>query len=280
MSERKLPVFPFEPDGITESTFVVLERGDLLTSEDVKGVIQTLFYEPECPIYYYRERGLPIDTALLSAEEHGDIVMRRNEIRHYRHPIGERIFIRIIGRTGKYESKVEKDIVERGPEFVRTQLELSTVKRLEMEAWLKVQMEARFREQLLKEKYQYDVFLSYSDADRDEAAQLYAAIDEAGGRAFMAPKVLSPGVDFADEIRTALENSRELWLIVSPTSIGSEWVTSEWGAAWVLRKRIVPILHRCKPEDLPDRIRKLHCTDFYKYRALVEEAFRKLEDGP
>jgi hypothetical protein len=43
----------------------------------------------------------------------------------------------------------------------------------------------------------------------------------------MAPKVLKPGDDFAEEIRLALHGSHELWLLVSPSSAKSEWVISE-----------------------------------------------------
>jgi TIR domain len=62
-------------------------------------------------------------------------------------------------------------------------------------------------------------------------------------------------------------------LLVSPTSLKSDWVLTEWGAAWALGKKIVPILHRCSPEQLPDRIRRLQCVDFYKYSELIARIF-------
>src|SRR6185295_17465392 len=34
-----------------------------------------------------------------------------------------------------------------------------------------------------------------------------------------------------------------------------------------------PILHRCGPEQLPDRIRRLHCIDFYKFAVLIKQTF-------
>ena len=118
--------------------------------------------------------------------------------------------------------------------------------------------------------YELDVFLSYSSVDAQEANEIYAAIRTAGGRVFLSEKDLKPGQDFAEEIRKAINCSRELWLLVSLSSLKSDWVISEWGAAWVLSKKVVPILHRCRPEELPDRIRRLHCIDFYKYPDLVK----------
>jgi hypothetical protein len=137
------------------------------------------------------------------------------------------------------------------------------------------ELEESSPQQEQKAKNQYDVFLSYSDRDREEAEALFAAITQAGGRAFMAPKILSPGDEFAEEIRASLEGAREVWLLMSPNSIGSEWVISEWGAAWVLKKRIVPILHRCAPDSLPERLRRLQCIDMHRYMQLVEQTFRK-----
>ena len=86
---------------------------------------------------------------------------------------------------------------------------------------------------------------------------------------FLAPKELNPGDDFAEEIRLALHGSRELWLLVSPSSSKSEWVISEWGAAWALGKRIVPILHRCGPDALPVRLAKLQCVDLHRVNEAI-----------
>ena len=110
--------------------------------------------------------------------------------------------------------------------------------------------------------------------DQQEASQLYEAIIAAGGKVFLAAKSLKPGDDFAEEIRKALLKSKELWLLVSPNSLRSDWVITEWGAAWALNKKTVPIIHRCRPEDLPDRIRRLHCIDFYRFPELIKDRFR------
>lgn len=124
-------------------------------------------------------------------------------------------------------------------------------------------------------EYDLDIFLSHSAVDRQQAIEIYESIRNAGGRVFLSEKDLKPGEDFAEEIRKAIRSSRELWLLVSLNSLKSDWVISEWGAAWILRKKVVPILHRCRPEELPDRIRRLHCIDYYKYPDLVRSRFHK-----
>lgn len=88
-------------------------------------------------------------------------------------------------------------------------------------------------------------------------------------RFFLAEKSIQPGHDFAEEIRRSLKGSREVWLLVSPSSLNNEWVTTEWGAAWALEKKIIPILFRCDIDALPARLKGLQCIDFHRYDELI-----------
>jgi hypothetical protein len=119
----------------------------------------------------------------------------------------------------------------------------------------------------------YDVFLSYASQEAKEARTIYNFIVAAGGKAFLSEKHLKAGEDFAEAIRTALNSSTELWLLLSPNSLKSEWVISEWGAAWALGKPIVPILFQCNAAQAPDRIRRLQCVDFHRCDEVVELRF-------
>ena len=119
----------------------------------------------------------------------------------------------------------------------------------------------------------FNVFLSYSTNDKEEADKIYEDIKTHNGKIFLAEKALKPGQDFAEEIKNAIINSDELWIILSPSSLKSDWVSTEWGAAWVLDKPIIPILHRCGPEQLPDRLQKLQCIVLYKVSKYIDEKF-------
>ena len=160
---------------------------------------------------------------------------------------------------------------------MRMELKLSNKKRTEFEIWKKVQREENVRDHIRRQKQSYDVFLSYSAKDSELARKIYDEILGAGGKVFLAEKSIEPGAEFAEEIRIALRESSELWLLVSPNSVKSEWVISEWGAAWILDKRIIPILFRCTPESLPDRLRRLQCIDFHEYQGIVLDRFSKSE---
>ena len=126
----------------------------------------------------------------------------------------------------------------------------------------------------------YDVFLSYASDDSEPAMQIYDSIISAGGKAFLSVKSLRAGDDFAEEIRKALNASAEVWLLLTPASLQSEWVITERGAAWALGKRIVPILLSCAPVDVPDLVRKLHYVDFSKYPELIKDRFPHIIGDP
>jgi hypothetical protein len=112
----------------------------------------------------------------------------------------------------------------------------------------------------------YDVFLSYSTQDKDEAREIHGAISKTGKKCFLAEKSLQPGDKFEEEIRNALEGSREVWILASPNSNKSAWVQREVAAAWALRKRIVPIMLRCGPADLPEILGGAHAIDYHRVK--------------
>ncbi len=116
----------------------------------------------------------------------------------------------------------------------------------------------------------YDVFLSYSTQDKDEARQIYDALAEVGKSCFMAEKSLQPGDKFQDEIRASIRASAEVWILVSPRSIQSAWVQREVSAAWALDKRIVPVLLQCSPRDLPEILTDAHAIDFHKLHDYIK----------
>jgi TIR domain-containing protein len=82
---------------------------------------------------------------------------------------------------------------------------------------------------------------------------------------------IQAGDPWNEILRAALVGSRELALLASPESLKSEWVTTEWGAAWVLQRRIVPILFRCDVASLPQRLQRYQVVDFHKHKKYLGE---------
>lgn len=268
--QSKPPVFPLEPEKITERRIRTYQVGDFQTAAKVRELVELMWLELDTEFSYYHPVKTPAEPALLASYKSGEIRMDNMERRFYRHPGGGRLYVQISPPTeGTYAWPWMAEVVERGPEYWRQTMTLSPRRREELDTWRKVELEEQYRERARKARYRYDIFLSYATADSEEAKRLHDLLTAAGRRVFMAPKVLMPGDDFAEEIRLALIGARELWLLLSPASAKSEWVISEWGAAWALGKRITPILHRCPPEALPARLARFQCTDLHRVGDLL-----------
>lgn len=270
-TERGIPTFGWKPTSVKMWTFANYDQGQLSTPEAVQQLIDRMFLEPETQIHYYYQDQTTMDAPLEAAIQAGAILLTKSEFRFFRHPEIPRDYIQVA--KDEYDHEWEKQAAEFTPEFVRATLELSLRKRAELDTIKKVYLEDQIREQLIRQKWSYDVFLSYSERDEKSAALIREKVAAAGARLFMAPKEISPGDDFAVTIRNALRHSRELWLLLSPHSIKSEWVTTEWGAAWVLEKKIVPILYRSDVSALPDRLRGIQSVDLHAIDELVAKTF-------
>jgi len=118
---------------------------------------------------------------------------------------------------------------------------------------------------------QYDVFISFANADKSIADKILDALEKKNLKCFLSAKELVGGDDFSEVICDALRNSREVCILFTPNSAKSEWVISEWGAAWALKKKIVPIIHRIDISHLPDRLCRLQVVDAINIDKYVEE---------
>lgn len=144
MPEEDLPVFPnIIPSSIKESRFRVFEKGDFSTEKDLKSLMLLLYNEPECDFYYFVEQGSPADPLIFADEQHGDILMSETEFFYYRHPSFKRDYVHIEKRDGKFEWDWEREVVDKGPMYSRTKLQLSARMRTELEILQKKEMEKR-----------------------------------------------------------------------------------------------------------------------------------------
>ncbi len=117
---------------------------------------------------------------------------------------------------------------------------------------------------------EYDIFLSYSSIDKDEARKLESFLSKKRIKVFSSEKELVPGSKWELDIKNALTNSKLVCLLATPNSLNSEWVTTEWGAAWALDIRILPILLNCSTQDLPERLRAYQAIDFHNMDKIIE----------
>jgi hypothetical protein len=269
----KLPVFPFVPSAIEYGSFYPFVYGDFSTADGVGELVQLLWQKPETAVFYYWPVDKTPEQALEAAEANGDVFTAKIERMYYPHPKHVRDFMHISPDAVKAHPEWYGDIVKAGHEHWRSTLKLSHRKRTQLDTLEKIRIEDEIREQQYKNHYKHDVFLSYAAPDHEQASRLHSLLEASGARVFMARKNLDPGDDFAEEIRRALGMSRELWLVASPSSLTSEWVMTEWGAAWAFGTRIVPVLHRRDIKELPERLQRLHCIDAADAEGFIKERF-------
>jgi len=128
-----------------------------------------------------------------------------------------------------------------------------------------------------------DVFISYASADKVEALKIAEKLEQRNITYFLASKSLQTGARFQDEIRENLSKCEELFLLLTPNGLKSEWVHLECGAAWALGKHISPILFKCQPQDLSTIVTGLqavHMDDIGKIIADFEERQRNRKKNP
>ncbi len=128
-------------------------------------------------------------------------------------------------------------------------------------------------------KPQYQVFVSHATADKWIAATFCEKIDATGATSFRDDRDINGGDSIPQSIRTEIQVSRELVVLLTPDSIDRPWVLLEVGAAWGRRKdyRIVPVLCHVSFDAIPDIIegkKAFHINEFDKYLAELKRRVR------
>jgi hypothetical protein len=128
--------------------------------------------------------------------------------------------------------------------------------------------------------YVYDVFISYSTADRQWAEDWLRPRLEAAGLQVCTDDDFEPGVPRLINIERAVGNSRQAVLILTPA-----WITSEWSEFAALlsqtadpaarQRRLLPLmLERCQ---VPSRIGMLTSIDFTRTDKRDKEVQRTIK---
>jgi YD repeat-containing protein len=87
----------------------------------------------------------------------------------------------------------------------------------------------------------HDVFLSYTRKDSDKALQLKTLLEKEGIQCWLDTSGLRAGQRYADEIETAIRGSAAMIVLLSRSSLRSEWVQNEVQAARDVGKLLIPL---------------------------------------
>jgi hypothetical protein len=131
------------------------------------------------------------------------------------------------------------------------------------------------------------VFVSHASQDEWIARRMAEVIERKGRhyrvKAFLDARDLESGDRFSDALRDKLREAEELVVLVSSASVGRDWVRHEIGAAWVLGKRIVGVLDKLEPADVPDGIgqtKVYSINEFDRIAAEIASRARRKASSP
>jgi hypothetical protein len=105
------------------------------------------------------------------------------------------------------------------------------------------------------------IFLSHAHADKSAARQLSQALVQAGLRCWFDEAEINPGDSILDKVQSAIDDMDYLGVVLSRTSVTSQWVQAELKMAMTNelsepRVRVIPILiESCDSRDIPGFLR-------------------------
>ncbi len=105
------------------------------------------------------------------------------------------------------------------------------------------------------------LFISYSDKDTTYANLLARALKKKGIGVFTSQDSLLPGTDWDNILRKELQESSAVVALISDNWAQSNWAATEYGAAYALGKKIIPVIIEDLKNNIFININKLLTVD-------------------
>jgi hypothetical protein len=136
----------------------------------------------------------------------------------------------------------------------------------------------------VRSKPDYQVFVSHATADKWIANVICEKVEGTGASTFRDDRDINGGDDIPEEIRQQIKRSREMIVLLTPESVGRQWVLLEVGAAWGWCRnfRIVAVLVHVGTEPIPEIIKSkkaINVNDFDNYLSEVRKRVKKAKNA-
>lgn len=126
----------------------------------------------------------------------------------------------------------------------------------------------------------YLVFVSHSTKDRWIARQIARLLEASGKdfdvKTFLDERDIKVGDSIPDSIRTNIQQCNEFLVLLTRNSLDRPWVLIEISAAWGHGKRIIAIIDKVAPEEMPEIMLPYKAVDLNELdeyiKQLVERA--------
>ena len=112
----------------------------------------------------------------------------------------------------------------------------------------------------------YKVFISHSSTDDWIASQIQDRIKKLKANVFLDHDDVHSGDDFENILMKELRSCNELLVLLTPWSLQRKYIWMEIGGAMIKKRRIVPVLHGVKLEEVnsngsPVVLKKTHALE-------------------
>lgn len=127
---------------------------------------------------------------------------------------------------------------------------------------------------------QYLIFISHSTKDSWVAKQMASLLENRGAKSglktFLDAKDIEGGDPIPDTIRKNISDCSEFVVLLTADSISRPWVLIEIGAAWARKKRIVAIIDKIAPSDMPQIIAPYKAIDLNNFDDYIAQVLKRL----
>ena len=103
-----------------------------------------------------------------------------------------------------------------------------------------------------QKRSRYLVFISHSSLDAWIAGVMVEKIEALGAECWLNEKDLAGGEVIVEDIIRGIDACDEAVVLISPTSVKSQWVSFEIGGVRAQHKRVTPILNNVRPDDMAE----------------------------
>ena len=121
----------------------------------------------------------------------------------------------------------------------------------------------------------YLVFISHSTKDRWIARQISQLLESAGGsygvETFLDERDIEVGDSIPETIRQNIKECSEFLVLLTRNSIDRPWVLIEISAAWGHSKRIIAVIDKVTPAEMPEIMLPYKAVDLNSLDEYVEQ---------